>query len=114
MMTRRRLTAFATMLALLALCGESQAATDGSWDGTWAGMLNKDTPVSVVIKNRKVVKYANEGVAFNVQYSKVTSSIVSFGDKDNYAVKITKTGETTASEIVHGRNGYRSAILTKQ
>jgi hypothetical protein len=94
----------------------SQAAdngSNGSWDGTWTGLLNKRAPVSITIANGKVVSYAIEGAPLDIQYSKVTPTSVSFGDRDHYGVRLTKTNDTTASEIAHGRNGYGSASLTK-
>ena len=70
--------------------------------------------IAVKIADGKVVSYAIEGAAFDVQYSAVTPTSVSFGDWDHYAVKLTRTSDTTAWELARGRDGYGSASLTKQ
>jgi hypothetical protein len=106
---------FAVPLALLIPATASQAASSRSWDGTWAGLLNKSEPVSITIMGGKVVGYAIRGGApFGIEYSKVTLTTVSFGDRDNYKVEITKTGATTALGKAHSPMGDGSASLTKQ
>jgi hypothetical protein len=112
-----------TMLARVVLTTVSLASfspvvaaadsSNASWEGTWTGVLY-NMPVSVSISDGKVVGYTFQGASYDVQYSKVTPTTVSFGDRDHYAVKLIKTGQATASEMVHGRSGYRKASLTRQ
>lgn len=110
----RRSLLIAIPLALLVSTTASQAGGNGSWDGNWTGTLNEKTTIAVKIADGKVVSYAIEGAAFDVQYSAVTPTSVSFGDWDHYAVKLTRTSDTTAWELARGRDGYGSASLTKQ
>jgi hypothetical protein len=102
-------------LAVLSAAPASQAASNRSWDGTWAGLLNKSEPVSVTIAGGKVVAYAIRGGApFGIEYCNVTGTSVSFGDHDNYNVKITKTSAKTAVGFAHSPMGDGSAPLTRQ
>jgi hypothetical protein len=79
------------------------------------GLLNKSEPVSVTIAGGKVVGYAiRGGEPFGIEYSRITLTTVSFGDRGNYVVRITKTGATTASGTAHGPLGDGSASLKKQ
>jgi hypothetical protein len=110
----RRFLLIAIPLALLIPAAAAAAAANGSWDGAWTGMLHNMSPITVTIAQDKVVSYAVKGVPFDIQYSKVTPKVVSFGDRDHYFMKITRTGDTTASAVVHGRLGYGSASLVKQ
>jgi hypothetical protein len=101
-------------LAALVSAG-AHAGSKPSWDGTWVGMLNDGEPVSVTISDGKVVSYAiRGGQPFGIGYSKVTLTSVSFGDHDNYAVKITKIGDTTASGFARSPMGEGSATLTRK
>jgi hypothetical protein len=110
----RWLSLVAVPLLFLVSLTTSQASDVQTWNGTWSGLLNKNAPISVTIANGKVTSYTIEGAPFNIRYSKLTPTTVSFGDRDHYAVTLTKTGDTTASEIAHGRNGFGSGSLTKQ
>jgi hypothetical protein len=93
----------------------AQAGSTNSWDGTWSGTLNKSEPVSVTITDGKVVGYTIRGVApYPIQFSRVTSNTVSFGDRTNYNVRITKIGERVASGFAHSPMGDGSAALVKQ
>ena len=115
MMMGRQLLAFAVPLALLATAAPSQAGSDKSWDGTWAGLLNNSEPVSVTISDGKVVGYAiRGGEPFGIGYNKVTLTSVSFGDHDNYTVTITKTGTESATGTAQSPLGTGSASLIKQ
>src|SRR5271167_86110 len=92
-------------LALFA-ASPSQAASTRSWDGTWSGMLNNVEPVSITIAGGKVVGYTIRGAApYPVQFSSVTATAVSFGDHENYSVKITKKGEKSALGFAHSPMG---------
>jgi hypothetical protein len=114
-MSGRHFLLFTVPLALLLPAAASQAASSRSWDGTWAGLLNNSEPVSITIAGGKVVGYAIRGGApYGIEYSKVTVTTVSFGDHDNYTVRITKTGATTALGTAHSPLGDGSASLTKQ
>ena len=110
----RRFILIAIQLALLIPVAAAAAAANGSWDGAWTGMLHNMSPITITIAQDKVVSYAVKGVPFDIQYSKVTPTVVSFGDRDHYFMKITRTGDATASALVHGRLGYGSASLVKQ
>lgn len=99
-------------LALL-VPSASLAGSAYSWDGTWSGMLNSE-PVSVTIAGGKVVGYTIRGVSpYGIQFSSVTRTTVSFGDRANYAVKITKKSEKSARGFAHGPMGDGFASLTK-
>jgi hypothetical protein len=101
---------------LLAVVGPASAADgqNGAWEGTWIGLMNDKAPISVAIQGDKVVSYAIEGAPFIIRYSKITPTSVSFGDRDHYAVQLTKISDTTAAEVAHGRLGFGKATLTKQ
>jgi hypothetical protein len=109
----RRYLLIAIPLALFIPMAAGLAA-DGSWDGTWTGLLNNKAPIAVTIANGKVVSYTIKGAPFDVQYSNITPMTVSFGDHDHLGVELTRTGDRTASETVHGRGGFGKAVLTKQ
>jgi hypothetical protein len=115
MMIGRQFLALAVPLALLAGAAPSKAGSNQTWDGTWSGMLNNSEPVSVTISGGKVVGYAIRGGSpFGIGYSKVTLTSVSFGDNDNYSVKIIKTGAKSATGTADGPLGHGSASLTRQ
>jgi hypothetical protein len=100
--------------ALLASAAAVQAQNNGSWDGAWTGLLNNRARVVVTIAHDKVVGYTLAGAPFTIQYSALTPTSVSFGDRDHYAVEITRTGDATATESAHGRLGFATAALTKE
>ena len=94
---------------------QAQAGSNTSWDGTWSGVVNKDDPVSVTIADGKVIGYTIRGAApYPIQYSRVTVTTVSFGDRANYNVRITKRGDKVASGFAHSPLGDGTASLTKQ
>ena len=114
-MIGRHVLLAATPLAAILCTSASHAASNRSWDGTWAGLLNNSEPVSVTIAGGKVVGYViRGGTPFDIQYSNVTVTSVSFGDHDNFTVKITKTSDRTAVGVAHSPLGEGSAPLTKQ
>jgi hypothetical protein len=110
----RRFLLIAVPLAFLNPAGVSWAQEKSAWEGTWTGLLRNTAPIAVTIAGDKVVSYTIQGAAFDIQYSEVTPTKVSFGDRDHYFMKLTKTGDTTAAAIVHGRLGYGLASLAKQ
>jgi hypothetical protein len=110
----RRFLLIAVPLSLLFPATASQAVEKGVWDGTWTGLLGNVSPIAVTIADGKVVSYTIRGAAFDIKYSNVTASKVSFGDRDHYSMKITKTGDAMATARVHGRLGYGSASLARQ
>jgi hypothetical protein len=110
----RRFLLIAVPLALFVSATASRAEEKGAWDGTWTGLLGNVSPIAVTIESGKVVSYTIRGAAFDIQYSNVTPSKVSFGDRDHYFMKLTKTGDATATARVHGRLGYGSASLARQ
>jgi hypothetical protein len=93
----------------------AQAGSANPWDGTWSGVLNKSDPVSVTIADGKVVAYSIRGATpYPIQFSRVTYTTVSFGDRTNYNVRIVKVGDKVASGFAHSPIGDGSASLTKQ
>jgi hypothetical protein len=108
------LIAILPMLLISAHAVRAQAAW--SWDGTWTGTLGPANPwpMSITITQGKVVSYTLKGTRFDVQYSKISPTTVSFGDRDNYVVKLRKTGDATASARTHGHISNGTASLTKQ
>ena len=111
----RRILPLAIVTAIVFFAQASWAAGPDAWEGTWSGTLGKGKPwpISVSITNGKVVSFTEGGVAFNVQYTKITADAVLFGDQAHYSMKLIKTGDTTASAKVHGRHGVGTASLTK-
>jgi hypothetical protein len=105
----------AMLTATLFSAQASRGQDAGSWDGTWNGTLGKihPWPISISIANGKVVGFTEKGASFDVRYAKVTPTSVVFGDKANYTVTLTKTGDTAASADVRGRRGSGTALLTK-
>jgi len=105
----------AILTAMLFSAQPSWAQDAAPWDGTWNGTFGKNHPwpISVSIADGKVVGFTEKGVSFDVRFAKVTPTSVVFGDRANYTVTLTKTGDTTASAKVHGRRGSGTASLTK-
>jgi hypothetical protein len=111
----RRVFPILALLAAVAAPVAAQAASRVSWDGTWVGVINDTEPVSVTISGGKVVSYAiRGGQPFGIGYSQITRQTVSFGDRENYDVKITRVGDTTASGFAHSPLGNGSATLTRR
>ena len=109
----RRFLLIGIPLALLA-SSATHAQDHGSWEGTWVGLLDKTAPIAITIADDKVVSYTIKGAPHDIQYNKITATTASFGDRDHYFMKLTRTSDTTASARVHGRLGYLYASLTKQ
>jgi hypothetical protein len=111
----RRFLQVAMLTATLFSVQASRGQVAESWDGTWNGTLGKNHPwpISISIANGKVVGFTEKGAAFDIQFTKVSPTSVTFGDKGNYTVTLTKTGDTTVSAKVHGRHGSGTALLTK-
>lgn len=109
----RRLLLIAIPFALLLPAAASQAA-DLSWDGVWIGKLEHVSPLTLTIADNKVVSYSIEGAPVVVQYAKATPTTFSFGDRDHFSMKLTRTGDTTATARGHGRNGYGHGVFAKQ
>jgi hypothetical protein len=106
----------ATILpAMLMSAHPSLGAGASSWEGAWKGMLGKahPWPISITISNGKVVSFSEGGASFDIRYTKITPTAVSFGDQRHYSIKLTKTGDATASARVYGRLGYETGSLTK-
>lgn len=107
---------FAAILPALLVSPQMGRAADASvWDGTWSGVLGKvkPWPISVTIAQGKVVNFIENGAAFDVQFTKITPTMVVFGDPLHYSMKLIKTGDTTAAVKIHGRHGYGSGALSK-
>jgi hypothetical protein len=112
----QRLPRVAMLLTAILFCAQASRGLDAaSWDGVWNGTLvkNHPWPISVSIANGKVVSFTEKGASFDVRFGKVTPTSVVFGDKANYTVTLTKTGDTTASAKVQGRHGSGTTLLTK-
>src|ERR1700753_2261401 len=93
-------------LAPLLFAPSAFAQSEKSWDGVWTGVQGKQpAPIQVSIADGKVVSYTLHGSPFDIQYSSVTPSTVSFGDRDHYFVRLKRTGDTTAMGKIHGRIG---------
>jgi hypothetical protein len=106
-----------SVIPLVVLAGaKAEADTASSWDGTWTGLMGRlnPAPISVTIAQNKVVSYTVRGAPFDIQYSRITPATVSFGDRDHYSVRLTRTGDKSASARAHGRIGYGFTSLTKQ
>ncbi|MGO8798900.1 MAG: hypothetical protein ACLQJL_07415 [Roseiarcus sp.] len=111
----RRFVLMTALPALLVSFQPGRAADAVAWDGTWNGMLGKHDPwpIAVTIAGGKVVSYTEKGAPFDVQYTRMTPTTLSFGDRDHYSVKLTRTGDATASARVRGRLGTGYAALIR-
>jgi hypothetical protein len=111
----RRFLMFGILPALLISAPAAQAQNASPWDGTWKGTMGRIAPsdIAITIAQGKVVSYTVRGAPYDIQYSKLTAATVSFGDRDNYFMKLKKTSDTTAMAKVHGRLGSGVASLTK-
>jgi len=99
-----------TLVPLAAVAGSNT-----SWEGTWSGSLKTGDMVSVTIAGGKVVGYSIRGAEpFPIQYSEITARTISFGDHQNYWVKLIKENDRTAFGTAHSPAGDGSASLTKQ
>jgi hypothetical protein len=103
-------------LAAVLVCGSSSDGLPASpWDGTWSGSLKTGDAVSVTISDGKVIAYAFRGAApYGIEYSRVTTSTVAFGDRRNYSVKLFRRNERTAFGTAHSPFGDGFASLTRQ
>ena len=117
MTTARRFAPWSILLALVVFAGAAYAQNKWSWDGVWTGLLNTrsgiSAPISIKIDHDKVATFALLGIPFNVDYSTITPSAVSFGDRTHYVVSLTKTGAGVEA-LFHGRRGDEVASLTKE
>ena len=109
----QRIPQVAMLTAILFSAQASRGQDAAPWDGTWNGTLGKNHPwrISVSIANGKVVGFTEKGVSFDIRFAKVTPTSIVFGDKANYIVTVTKTGNATASADVHGRRDFGTASL---
>jgi hypothetical protein len=116
MTTVRRILLIAFLPMLLLQGRVADAQNQSSWDGAWTGVMGKvdPSPISILIAKDKVVGYTVRGAPFDIQYSRVTPTSVSFGDREHYSMKLKKTSDATASGQVHGRIGYGAVSLSKQ
>jgi hypothetical protein len=111
---------FSVAASLLSLAVVASAASYGQsaspWDGTWKGMQGRidPGPVAISIAHGQVVSYTLRGSPFAIQYSSVTPTSVSFGDRDHYFVTLEKTGEATAAGMIRGRLGEGNFRITRQ
>jgi hypothetical protein len=111
----RRMLIASVLPMLLTGLEPSRADDPGSWDGAWKGMLGKKHPwpITVTIAQGKVVKYTENGAPFDIKFTDMTPTTVSFGDEEHYSVTLTKTGETKVSAKVHSRQGFGTGSLIK-
>jgi hypothetical protein len=114
-MRTRRVLFSAPLWLILASGGYAQSAW--KWDGTWTGMLQNRasviSPMAITIAKGKVVNFSLRGAPFDIQYSKVTSDDVQFGDRDHYSVRLKRTSDGVAATL-WGRSGSEMASLAKQ
>jgi hypothetical protein len=115
MITGRR-SALIALAFIPLLASSAFAQGEKSWDGVWTGVQGKDhaAPIQLSIAGGKVVSYTLQGSPFDVQFSSITPTTVSFGDHDHYFVKLKRTGDTTAMGKIHGRIGTGALTLTRQ
>jgi hypothetical protein len=112
----RRLLPMALLPGLLFASGIARAQDARSWDGIWTGVEGniESAPIQIAIVEGKVISYTLKGAPFAVQYSNVTPTTISFGDRDHYFVKLRRTGDTTAAGHFHDRAGAGALNLTKE
>ena len=108
--------ALVALASLPLLVPPAFAQGEKSWDGVWSGVQGKGhaAPIQLSITDGKVVSYTLEGSPFQVQYSSITPTTVSFGDRDHCFVRLKRTGDTTAMGKIHGRIGTGALMLTRQ
>jgi hypothetical protein len=116
MIVTRRLLPMALLPGLLFASGFARAQDAQSWDGIWTGVDGTigSAPIQIAIADGKVISYTLKGAPFSIQYSNVTPTTISFGDRDHYFVKLRRTGETTATGHFHDRAGAGALDLTKE
>ena len=114
MCTGRSLLMATILPAMLVSAHPSLGAEASPRDGARTGMPGKvhPWPVSITISNGRS-SVSEGGAPFENRYDKITPSTVSFGDQNHYSIKLTRTGDATASASVHGRHGYEMGSLTK-
>ena len=115
MILSRGLLLAAVLAAVVAPVTASRADTVSSWDGAWNGTLGATHPwpISVTISQGKVVRFLEKDTPLDVRYTTMTPTAVTFGDQSHYSMKLTRTGEATASARVHGRHGFETGSLAK-
>jgi hypothetical protein len=111
-MSARFLLALSAFTLLVA--GMARAEDKTSWDGVWIGSFGSGAPVSIAVAHDRVTTYLYRGAALPILYSRIGAADVKFGDRQNYAVSLTKIGADAAKAVYHGRNGYASATLRRQ
>ena len=75
--------------------------------------MSQTWPISVTISQAKVVSFSEKGVPLAVRYSKITPTMVTFGDQTHYATQLVRTGDRTASMTIRGRHGVETGFLQK-
>jgi hypothetical protein len=115
MTVNRRLLLVAILSAITLSVHAGRAENASPWQGTWNGTVgvSQPWPVSVTIANGKVVNFSEDGVPFDVEYAKITPTMVTFGDQIHYSATLTWAGEKAASVTLHGRHGFQTGSLTK-
>jgi hypothetical protein len=115
MKLNRNVLIAAIVPALLMSAQISRADDAGVWNGTWNGTLGKTKPwpITVTVDQGKVVNFTENGATFDVKYTNITPTILSFGDPLHYSMKLIKTGDTTANVKIQGRHGVGTGALTK-
>ena len=107
---------FAVGLLLLSACeGQAASASRLFWDGVWMGVSSTGDPVSVTIAKGKVVGYSIRGASpYPVEFSDVTGRGISFGDRRNFVVQLTKAGGDVAYVSAHTVMGDGTAFLRRE
>jgi hypothetical protein len=116
MLTLRFSLAAALLSSAVVASAASHGQSGNAWDGTWTGMQGRidPGPIAISIAHGQVVSYTLRGSPFEIQYSSVTPTSVSFGDRDHYVVTLEKTGEASALGMVRGRLGEGNFRITRQ
>jgi hypothetical protein len=100
--------------ALLAATSAAHSEEKSPWDGVWIGSFGSRAPISITISHDKVATYVYRGATLPIAYSRIGAGVVKFGDRQNYAVSLSRVGADAAKAVYHGRNGYASATLKRQ
>jgi hypothetical protein len=102
------------IVAMVALASSAPASENLAWNGVWTGTFGNASKISVTIAGKKVTNYSYRGARLDVSYNDFADDTLSFGDGNNYAMSLKRTGADTANATYHGRHGFAVAPLKRQ
>jgi hypothetical protein len=109
---------FGVAVTLLTGVGQFSPATaqaGSSWNGTWTGFWGGASATSVTIVGGRLARYEFKGRPVPVTISKIEGNMLTFGIAGNYAIRIIKTSQNTATASYESlrNNDTAAADLTR-